>query len=139
MKDNTIKVSLAVSKRIKTAKDLSDFFAFMEKDWDYTEEDYKNDRVPTYSFAESEQERIDNLMGGICYLSGKYDRENIYRILKNTYSFKKEEARSEAINYQIDLSLYGCSYLSLAKHQERFMKIGKRYGLLKEFKENGIL
>ena len=134
MKDNTIKVSLAVSKRIKTAKDLSDFYAYMERECSGTLED-----MPTYCFAESEQERIDKLMGSINYEQGRYDDENVYRMLKDTYAFKKEEARNEAIELQYALSNEARSWEEIMSITDKQLKIGKRYGLLREFRENGVL
>lgn len=51
----------------------------------------------------------------------------------------KEEARSLAIDYQNWASKRDLSYMELSRWQNDFLKIGKRWGLLKEFKENGII
>ena len=55
------------------------------------------------------------------------------------YELLKEKARNEAIAWQIDFSNHNYSYGELAVFQEHFYKLGKRYGLLKEFRENGII
>lgn len=56
-----------------------------------------------------------------------------------TYQDKKELARREAIDWQQGLTYQDLSYSELAEDYNHFRKLGKRYGLLKEFKENGIL
>ena len=55
------------------------------------------------------------------------------------YEVGKEKARNEAIFWQLDFCNHNYSYLELANYGEYFYKLGKRYGLIKEFKENGIL
>lgn len=57
----------------------------------------------------------------------------------NTYNRAKEKARASAIEWQGSQAIKTMSYTELFKAQEKFFKIGKKYGLLKEFKENGIL
>jgi len=57
----------------------------------------------------------------------------------NNYQKRKAEVRDEAIEWQ---STYCQSdhYMSeWADWGEYFYKLGKRYGLLKEFRENGII
>lgn len=55
-----------------------------------------------------------------------------------TYQEKKEKVRQEAIKWQLDFSNHNYSWLDLSIYYEYFYKLGKRYGLLKEFHENGI-
>ena len=56
------------------------------------------------------------------------------------YRERKEKARQEAIEWQLSLSDFGnYSYLELSNWYEHFYQLGKRYGLLKEFRENGII
>ena len=57
------------------------------------------------------------------------------------YPNKKEAARQDALEYQQSYGLYGkeYSYSELLEKQEYFSKLGKRYGLIEEFKENGII
>lgn len=55
-----------------------------------------------------------------------------------TYAEKKEEVRQKAIDFQrIDEG--GLSYGEYALIGEYFETYGKRYGLLEEFRENGII
>ena len=58
---------------------------------------------------------------------------------KPTYETKKENARQEAIDWQSDFCNHNYSYGELAEFGYHFEKLGRRYGLLKEFRENGIL
>lgn len=58
--------------------------------------------------------------------------------MKNKYQTGKERARDIAITWQHEESDYPYSYGGLMILQEYFYKLGKRYGLLKEFRENGI-
>ncbi len=53
------------------------------------------------------------------------------------YNKRKEEVREMAIdfsNYDGPISCY-----ELMENQYKFEKLAKRYGLIKEFKENGII
>lgn len=56
----------------------------------------------------------------------------------NTYQEQKEKARETAIQWQYENMNYQYSYEGLLILQEYFYKLGKRYGLLTEFRENGI-
>lgn len=55
-----------------------------------------------------------------------------------TYQEKKERARQEAIDWQLESTNEQLSYGELAAIGDYFHKLGKRYGLLREFRENGI-
>ena len=57
---------------------------------------------------------------------------------KTTYASNKAVARQEAIESQNDFDNHKYRYGELAEAAEHFEKLGKRYGLLKEFRENGI-
>lgn len=57
----------------------------------------------------------------------------------STYQEHKQMARENAIAYQQYFADQNQSYEELVKHQEFFRKVGKRYGLIKEFKREGIL
>ena len=57
----------------------------------------------------------------------------------NTYIERKEKARNKAIDYQHNFNEYVHSYSELALYSEYFYKLAKRYGLIKEFRENGII
>lgn len=54
------------------------------------------------------------------------------------YQEMKEKVRQEAIEWQMNGMNGNISYSELAAIGERFSKLGKRYGLLKEFRGNGI-
>lgn len=56
----------------------------------------------------------------------------------NNYQKQKEKARSKAVDWQLDFENHNYSWGELADFGEYFEKLGKRYGLLKEFRENGI-
>lgn len=57
---------------------------------------------------------------------------------KNTYATNKAIARQEAIDWQNDLFRDSRSYEEMCEAAEHFEKLGRRYRLLKEFRENGI-
>ncbi len=54
------------------------------------------------------------------------------------YQEGKEKARDVAIDWQEQAAQENYSYGELAAYGEYFHRIGKRYGLLREFQENGI-
>ena len=56
----------------------------------------------------------------------------------NNYQKGKTAARETAIEWQAENANFQYSYGGSLILQEYFHKIGKRYGLLKEFRENGI-
>lgn len=57
---------------------------------------------------------------------------------KRTYQERKERAREIAIDWQ-DKTAGKCLYMSeLAEAGEYFYKLGRRFGLLREFRENAI-
>lgn len=54
------------------------------------------------------------------------------------YRKAKERVRQMAIDWQLTESEKPMSYMELAAIGEYFHKIGKRFGLLREFRENTI-
>ena len=56
-----------------------------------------------------------------------------------TYQEHKEQARQQAKDWQLWESEQSLSYGELAYYSSHFKKLGKRYGLLKEFRNEGIL
>ena len=58
--------------------------------------------------------------------------------MKNTYEEKKERVKQEAIDWQNEFCNHNYSYGELTEFGYYFEKLGTRYGLLKEFRENGI-
>ena len=57
----------------------------------------------------------------------------------NEYQKRKENARNKAIRFQSTLDEYNLSWGELAEWQDYFYKLARRYGLVKEFKENAII
>lgn len=55
-----------------------------------------------------------------------------------TYQEMKEAAREEAIEWQNNECDHNISYGELYEIGERFYNLGRRYGLLREFRENAI-
>lgn len=55
------------------------------------------------------------------------------------YEIAKENARDKAKEWQLWASEQNLSYSELAEYGEYFRKLAKRYGLIKEFGENGII
>jgi hypothetical protein len=51
----------------------------------------------------------------------------------------QDQARQLAIDWQSQAGKKSLSYAELAAWAGFFRKLGKRFGLLKEFKENGII
>lgn len=56
-----------------------------------------------------------------------------------TYKQKQEKTRQSAIDWQLEFVNKTMCYSELAEMQEHFSKLAKRYGLIKEFKENCII
>lgn len=56
----------------------------------------------------------------------------------STYQAKKNMAREKAIEWQERFAEQSISYEELAIAQSVFEQLGRRYGLLTEFRENGI-
>lgn len=55
------------------------------------------------------------------------------------YEIKQQQARDKAVEYQLWASEQNLSYGELYEFAEYFRKLAKRYGLIKEFRENGII
>lgn len=55
------------------------------------------------------------------------------------YQKNKEEVRQFAIDWQADFNNHNYSYSDLTVFQDMFSRLGRKYGLLREFRENGIL
>lgn len=56
----------------------------------------------------------------------------------STYQEKKKKAREKAIEWQERLVEQSISYGELVIAQSVFEQLSRRYGLLTEFRENGI-
>ena len=55
------------------------------------------------------------------------------------YEQNKERIRQKAIEWQCNYNNINYSYGELAEYENYFYKQAKRYGLVKEFKENAII
>lgn len=58
--------------------------------------------------------------------------------MKKTYQELKADAREKAIDWQIDFSESSYSWEYVIVSAQYFERLGRRYGLLREFRENGI-
>lgn len=56
-----------------------------------------------------------------------------------TYKEQKQRARELAQTWQHDFANNNYSYEEIGEFTNFFTQLGKRYGLLKEFRENGVL
>lgn len=56
----------------------------------------------------------------------------------NKYRRGKEVAREAAITWQQEFADHDYSWSELLEFQERFRTLAQRFGLIKEFRENGI-
>lgn len=57
----------------------------------------------------------------------------------NKYQRAKENARNKSIEWQSDFCNHDYSYGELVYWQGYFKRLAKRTGLVKEFRENGII
>lgn len=58
---------------------------------------------------------------------------------KDYYALRKADVRDEAIRWQSDFCNHNYSYGELADFSDYFTRLGKRYGLLREFRNEGII
>lgn len=80
------------------------------------------------------------------FLKATFSPFSNYKILKlgdihgNTYNERKNNARDIAIEYSLNFEVFtkGLSYSEIFVIENFFYKIGKRFGLLREFRENAI-
>lgn len=59
--------------------------------------------------------------------------------IPSRYERGKAAARQRAIDWQHDQSRRAMSWAEVAEWQGHFLKLARRFGLVREFKENGIL
>lgn len=57
----------------------------------------------------------------------------------NKYQRAKQRARDKAVEWQSGFCDQNYSYGELVYWQDYFTVLGKRYGLVREFRENGII
>ena len=58
---------------------------------------------------------------------------------RDAYLLGKSRATREAIEYQLGEKTDSESWGEISLMNEHFTKLARRYGLIKEFKENGII
>lgn len=80
-------------------------------------------------------DRLHNLM--LYFIRRLRGGNKMAKDIKNIKT--KEEARQAAIDWQHKQANKSLSYGELAEYAGQFRNLGKRFGLLREFKENGIL
>lgn len=59
--------------------------------------------------------------------------------MKQDYTKAKQRAREQAVQWQAETAQGSQSWAELAQAAARFEALGRRYGLLREFRENGII
>lgn len=57
----------------------------------------------------------------------------------STYRKLQERAREKAVEWQSDFDNHNYSYDELIYWQSYFEKLGRRYGLVREFRDNCII
>ena len=57
----------------------------------------------------------------------------------NRYRIEKENARQLAIMWQNNLANNSYTWMELMEWEDFFSRLAKRYGLTREFMENGII
>ena len=62
-----------------------------------------------------------------------------FKINGKNYQERKENLKDLAIDYQLNFSTLSWSYGEIATIQDYFYTNARRYGLIKEFKENCII
>ena len=70
-----------------------------------------------------------------------YNLEVGHKVTKCPMSYKDKKAavRDEAIEFSNDCGELGLSWWDVAHISDHFETLGRRYGLLREFRENGII
>lgn len=58
---------------------------------------------------------------------------------QSEYKRRKEQARAAAIEYQHRAAETSQSWAEVAEQAAKFERLGRRFGLLREFRENGII
>ena len=56
-----------------------------------------------------------------------------------SYQQKKDRARDKAIEWQSNFQNHSYSWGEIAEWQGYFKRLARRYGLVHEFRENGII
>lgn len=96
--------------------------------------------TPFYIIDEYDE---DGDMKDLCFVIGQQTLHDglvwVKHIYNSTiYAERKAAAEQEAIEWLSDFANHNYSYDELAEWADYFRKLGKKYGLLREFRENGI-
>ena len=67
------------------------------------------------------------------------EKKKVKNMKKNIYRIKQTELREQAIDWQMNDEQMNYSYAELAEWYDYFYTQGKRLGLLREFRTEGIL
>lgn len=59
--------------------------------------------------------------------------------MTKSYQQYKADARQKAIEWSWEISSLSLSYSQISDIQHYFYQLGRKYGLLREFAENGII
>lgn len=92
---------------------------------------YSNDKVTIYNFIRLYKNDLTETE-----TEGETPKK---KKVNKTYAELKAEKRQEAIDIQNEIANESLSYGGMAIISDYLEKIGKRYGLLKEFRENGLI
>lgn len=104
----------------------------------YESKDGHREKTISDYIGESGRDTYEKLMLIQDVLDVIYRTANTSALRKNIYEIKKDCIRNEAIDWQQKFSEKSYSWAELAEKQAYFYEMGKRYGLLREFHENGI-
>lgn len=114
---------------------------------EYADKEYNNDKKNTkkrdvYRYIVAQEAVLNDL----CYeleiddlIDDGLDDEEADYMNSNKYTRGKARTRELAIQLQADLSESSISYAELAEIQYKLRKLGTQYGLIREFKENGLI
>ena len=59
--------------------------------------------------------------------------------METSYEKRKKAAREKAINFQYEQANMNLSWLEVSQIASYFYKLCRRYGLVREFRENGLI
>ena len=84
-------------------------------------------------------EDINNFNNTIWSPEKEYSFVTDFSIRGKTYAARKSYARELAMNISDAVSKVSLTWSEIADISQNLERIGKRYGLIKEFKENGLI
>ena len=114
---------------------------FLNLDKNYAEKLGDDDSIYVESQTDIDSYYWETL-GDIIYqqhFKSLYKAGKPVEVVMNKYQKGKEKTRNEAIDWQSDFASHNYSYGELAYFSDYFETKARRYGLVREFKENGII